>query len=132
MIPVLRLNEDDILGPELLEIRDAVEALCARFPMSYWQERDAAREYPEAFVDALIDAGWLSILIPEEYGGGNLGVRAAATVLEAITRSGGSAAPAHAQMYIMGTLLRHGSDAQKKKWLPLIASGELRLQAFGV
>ncbi|MCI2417872.1 acyl-CoA/acyl-ACP dehydrogenase [Saccharopolyspora sp. K220] len=122
----LELTEDQIA------IRDAVADLCARYPQDYWQRLDASREYPEEFVAALTDAGWLSILIPEEYGGGGLGVVEAALVLETINRSGCASTAAHAQMYTMGTVLRHGSDEQKKRYLPKIASGELRLQAFGV
>jgi len=115
-----------------LAIKKAVEDLCARFPEEYWREQDAKATYPEEFVDALQKAGWLSILIPEQYGGGGLGMVEAALVLETINRSGGTAIPAHAQMYTMGTVLRHGSDEQKQRYLPKIASGELRLQAFGV
>jgi alkylation response protein AidB-like acyl-CoA dehydrogenase len=115
-----------------LAIKKAVEDLCARFPEEYWQEQDAKAAYPEQFVDALQRAGWLSLLIPEEYGGGGLGITEAALVLETINRSGGTAIPAHAQMYTMGTVLRHGSAEQKQRYLPKIASGELRLQAFGV
>jgi acyl-CoA dehydrogenase len=129
---MLRLDEDDLLGPELLAMRDAVEQLCSRFPDEYWHDVDAAGRYPEEFVTALTRGGWLSILIPEEYGGGGMDVRAAAVVLEAVTRNGCFAAAAHAQLYTMGTILRHGSDEQKRHYLPAIASGDLRLQAFGV
>lgn len=115
-----------------LAIKKAVEDLCTRFPEEYWKEKDAKAAYPEEFVGALQQAGWLSILIPEQYGGGGLGMVDAALVLETINRSGGTAIPAHAQMYTMGTVLRHGSDEQKQRYLPKIASGELRLQAFGV
>ena len=114
------------------EIRDAVRKLCARFPGSYWRALDRERAYPTEFVQALTEAGWLSILIPEEYGGAGLGISAACAVLEEIHRSGANGAACHAQMYTMGTLLRHGSAEQKDTWLPRIASGEIRLQAFGV
>jgi acyl-CoA dehydrogenase len=114
------------------DLRRAVRDLCTAFPDSYWRELDAARAYPEAFVKALTDAGYLSALIPEEYGGSGLGVTEASIILEEINRSGGNAGACHAQMYTMGTLLRHGSDAQKRAFLPKIATGELRLQAFGV
>lgn len=120
------------LTEDHLAIKKAVEDLCARFPEEYWQEQDAKAAYPEKFVAALQNAGWLSILIPEQYGGGGLGMVEAALVLETINRSGSTAIPAHAQMYTMGTILRHGSDEQKQRYLPKIASGELRLQAFGV
>ena len=102
------------------------------FPDAYWRELDKTHAYPEAFVKALTEAGWLAMLIPEQYGGSGLGITEAAIVLEEINHSGGNAATAHAQMYIMGTLLRHGSDEQKQRYLPRIATGELRLQAFGV
>ena len=114
------------------EIRDAVAKLCERFPGDYWRALDRERTYPTEFVQALTDAGYLSILVPEEYGGSGLPVSAAAAVLEEIHRAGCNGAACHAQMYTMGTVLRHGSDAQKRRWLPGIASGELRLQAFGV
>jgi acyl-CoA dehydrogenase len=114
------------------DIRDAVRELCLTFPEKYWQLRDANREYPSEFVDALTAAGWLSILIPVEYGGGGQSVGAGCVVLEAINRFGGHAASAHAQMYTMGTVLRHGTEEQKGRYLPEIASGRLRLQAFGV
>jgi len=114
------------------EIRDAVAKLCAGFPGEYWRELDRERRYPTEFVRALTEAGYLSCLIPEEYGGTGLGLTAAAAILEEIQRSGANGAGCHAQMYIMGSLLRNGSDAQKKKYLPKIATGELRLQAFGV
>jgi acyl-CoA dehydrogenase len=117
---------------DLGEIRDAVAKLCATFPMEYWRETDRERRYPTEFVRALTEAGWLSCLIPEEYGGAGLPLTAAAAVLEEIQRSGANGAACHAQMYVMGTLLRHGSPAQKEKYLPKIAKGELRLQAFGV
>jgi len=114
------------------EIRDAVARLCADFPGRYWREHDRARTYPTEFVAALADAGYLSILIPDEYGGAGLGVAAAATVLEEVHKSGCNGAACHAQMYTMGTLLRHGSETQKRAYLPEIAAGKLRLQAFGV
>ena len=114
------------------DIREAVRRLCARFPGTYWQALDRERAYPTEFVNALTGEGWLSILIPEAYGGAGLPLAAAAAVLEEIHRSGGNGAACHAQMYTMGAVLRHGSDAQKQRWLPEIASGELRLQAFAV
>jgi len=114
------------------DIRASVRALCAQFPGSYWRALDRDRAYPEEFVKALSGAGFLAVLIPEEYGGSGLGVAAASAILEEVHKSGGNAAACHAQMYIMGSLLRHGSAEQKKKWLPHIASGTLRLQAFGV
>src|SRR3954463_9582188 len=114
------------------DLRQAVRDLCKAFPDSYWRELDAARAYPDAFVKALTDAGYLAALIPEEYGGSGLGITEAAIILEEINRSGGNAGACHAQMYTMGTLLRHGSDAQKRQFLPQIAGGTLRLQAFGV
>jgi acyl-CoA dehydrogenase len=114
------------------DIRDAVRALCAQYPDSYHREVDARRGYPEAFVDALTKAGWLAALIPQEFGGSGLGLAEASVVMEEINRSGGNAGACHGQMYNMGTLLRHGSAAQKQRWLPKIASGEWRLQSMGV
>ena len=114
------------------EIRAGVRKLCERFGDGYWREVDEKRAYPDAFVRTMTDAGYLSILIPEVYGGSGLGIREATIVLEEINRSGGNAAACHAQMYIMGTLLRHGSEEQKRLYLPKIAAGDLRLQAFGV
>jgi acyl-CoA dehydrogenase len=114
------------------ELKNAVSDLCRTFPDAYWRELDSQRAYPEAFVQALTKAGYLATLIPEEYGGAGLGITEAAIILEAVHRSGGNAAACHAQMYLMGTLLRHGSEAQKQKYLPALARGELRLQAFGV
>ncbi len=114
------------------EIRDAVAQLCSKFDGAYWRELDRQRAYPTAFVKALTEAGWLSILIPEAYGGAGLGISAAAAVLEEIHAAGCNAAACHAQMYTMGTVLRHGNADQKQRYLPKIASGELRLQAFGV
>ena len=113
-------------------IRSAVRGLCAGFGDVYWREVDRKREYPERFVRALTEAGWLGALIPTEYGGAGLGVADAAAIIEEINRSGGNAASAHAQMYTMGTLLKHGSEEQKRRYLPGIAKGEIRLQAFGV
>ena len=113
-------------------IRSAVRSLCAQFPDEYWRELDRSSGYPERFVRALTEAGWLGALIPTEYGGGGLGLMDAALIIEEINASGGNAAVAHAQMYTMGTLLRHGSDDQKRRYLPRLARGELRLQAFGV
>ncbi len=113
-------------------LREGIRALCARYPEGYWQERDRERSYPEAFVRELTEAGYLAALVPEEYGGAGLSMAEACVILEEIHRSGGNGAACHAQMYTMGTLLRHGSDAQKARWLPGIASGELRLQAFAV
>jgi acyl-CoA dehydrogenase len=120
------------LGPDWPEIREAVRTLCADFPGSYWRELEDQDAYPEAFVDRLTRAGWLAALVPEAYGGSGLPLRAAAVVLEEIHAAGCNAGACHAQMYIMGTLLRHGSEAQKQRWLPDIAAGRLRLQAFGV
>ena len=114
------------------EIRDAVEKLCGRFPGEYWRALDRDRIYPTEFVQALTGAGYLSILVPEEYGGSGLPISAAAAVLEEIHRAGCNGAACHAQMYTMGTVLRHGNPEQKQRYLPGIASGELRLQAFGV
>jgi alkylation response protein AidB-like acyl-CoA dehydrogenase len=114
------------------DLRRAVAKLCERFPGAYWRDLDARRAYPRAFVKALTEAGFLGILIPEAYGGGGLGLGAAAAVLEAIHESGGNGAACHAQLYTMGTLLKHGSEAQKARWLPGIAEGSIRLQAFGV
>jgi acyl-CoA dehydrogenase len=114
------------------EIRTAVRALCAGFPGEYWRRLDRQRGYPSEFVAALTKAGFLAALIPEQYGGSGLPLAAAAAIMEEIHASGGNGAACHAQMYTMGTLLRHGSEAQKQLWLPAIAGGELRLQAFGV
>jgi len=122
-VPAIDVNHD---------LRNAVRDLCKAFPDSYWRELDQKRAYPDAFVKALTDAGYLAALIPEEYGGAGLGVTEASIILEEINRSGGNAGACHAQMYTMGTLLRHGSTAQKHAFLPKIATGELRLQAFGV
>jgi hypothetical protein len=119
---------DEVIG----EIRRSVAALCENYPGEYWREKDRDRAYPTEFVQALTDAGFLAVLVPEDYGGSGLPISAAAAVLEEIHKSGCNGGACHAQMYIMGTVLRHGSEDQKKKFLPKIASGELRLQAFGV
>jgi acyl-CoA dehydrogenase len=119
-------------GEDWPEIREGVARNCARFDGPYWRRLERDHAYPGEFVRALTEAGWLAALIPEAYGGAGLPLRAAAVILETIHQSGGSAAACHAQMYTMGTLLRHGSEAQKERWLPQIASGALRLQAFGV
>ncbi len=119
-------------GADLAPIREAVRALCANFPGAYWRGLDRERAYPEEFVAALTKAGFLAALIPEEYGGSGLAMTAAAAIMEEIQASGCNGAACHAQMYTMGTLLRHGSAAQKTRYLPAIARGELRLQAFGV
>jgi len=117
---------------DIKAIRDGIKALCLKFPNEYWRNKDSSRAYPVEFVKMLSDHGYLGCLIPEEFGGSGLKLRAAAVILEEIHRSGGNGAACHAQMYIMGTLLRHGSDEQKKRYLPGIAEGSLRLQAFGV
>ena len=122
---------DFAVPAELNEIREAVRELCAEFPGEYWRALEPDR-YPEEFVKALTEHGWLAVLIPEEYGGAGLGLSAASVILEEINASGGNSGACHAQMYTMGTILRHGSDEQKQRYLPKIASGELRLQAFGV
>jgi len=114
------------------DIRDAVRDLCATFPAEYHRKVDMERGYPEAFVDALTRAGWLAAMIPEEFGGSGLGLTEASVIMEEINRSGGNSGACHGQMYNMGTLLRHGSDAQKQEYLPRIARGELRLQSMGV
>jgi acyl-CoA dehydrogenase len=125
-----------VISIGLTEDRRALQAgvaeICKRYPGEYWRELDARREYPEAFVSELTRAGYLAALIPQEYGGAGLGVADGALILETIHAAGGNAAACHAQMYIMGTVLRHGSEAQKRQYLPRIATGELRLQAFGV
>src|ERR687886_635055 len=114
------------------DLRRRVREVCAEFPDGYWRELDAKREYPEVFVRAMTESGYLGALIPREYGGLGLSMTETSIILEEINRSGGNAQPAHAQVYTMGTLLRHGSEEQKKEYLPRIASGEIRLQAFGV
>jgi acyl-CoA dehydrogenase len=125
-------QQHGVAGDPHAEIRAEVRKLCARFPGEYWRDLDRDRAYPTAFVQALTEAGYLGALIPEEYGGAGLPLSAAAAILEEIHHAGSNAAACHAQMYIMGTILRHGSPDQKKKYLPKIATGELRLQAFGV
>ena len=126
------IADTEPLRGDLKDIKEAVAQLCEKFPVAYWQAKDSALEYPEEFVDALTEAGWLSVLIPEEYGGGGMGISAASVILETINRSGGSAFAAHAQMYTMGTVLRHGSEQMKERYLPQIAAGKLRLQSFGI
>jgi acyl-CoA dehydrogenase len=120
------------LTQEQVQIREEIRKVCKEFPDAYWREIDRKRDYPEAFVRKLSELGWLAALIPEEYGGTGLGITEASIILEEINYSGGVATACHAQMYTMGTLLRHGNDEQKRRYLPKIASGELRLQAFGV
>jgi acyl-CoA dehydrogenase len=117
---------------DIAQLRCAVRELCSRFPDEYWREVDQKRDYPQAFVNALTKAGYLAALIPEEYSGSGLGVTEASVIVEEINRAGGHSSVCHAQMYTMGTLLRHGSEEQKRRYLPPIASGELRLQAFAV
>src|SRR4029453_2401507 len=114
------------------DLRRGVSDVCASFPNEYWRGLGAGRPYPKEFVRAMTEAGYLGALIPEEYGGMGLDLSAACAILEEVNRSGANAGPAHAQMYTMGTLLRHGSEKQKKAYLPKVATGELRLQAFGV
>ena len=128
-------SEDTAIDPSIdphEAIRDGVRALCAQFPPEYFRRLDHERAYPEAFVDALTRAGWLAALIPQEYGGAGLGLAEASVIMEEINRSGANAGACHGQMYNMGTLLRHGSDAQKRQYLPAIARGELRLQSMAV
>ena len=120
------------LTDEQRALRDGVNDICKRYPGEYWRDLDTRREYPEKFVNELTQAGYLAALIPQEYGGAGLGIAEGALILETIHAAGGNAAACHAQMYIMGTLLRHGSADQKRAYLPKIATGELRLQAFGV
>lgn len=129
------MNQDPVsldLGEDYPELRDSIRRICARYPLDYWARLDEESGYPTEFVAELTEGGFLAALIPEEYGGAGLPLRAAAVVLEEINASGCQASPAHAQMYIMGTLLRHGTEEQKRKYLPEIAAGTLRLQAFGV
>ena len=126
------MKEINPRASEHLEYRQAVRELCSQFDSKYWMKVEEASAYPEEFVKALTAAGWLAALIPVEYGGGGLGVTEASVILEEINRSGANSGACHAQMYIMGTLLRHGSEAQKQRYLPRIASGELRLQSFAV
>jgi len=123
---------DFSLNQDQTDIKSAVAELCTHYPDLYWRELDKTHSYPDTFVKALTEAGWLAVLIPPEYDGAGLGITEAAIVLEEINHAGGNAATAHAQMYTMGTVLRYGNDQQKKKYLPAIAGGELRLQAFGV
>jgi acyl-CoA dehydrogenase len=125
-------NTNTMENTEHEMIRKSVRTLCERFPEEYWRELDERDAYPTAFVQALTEEGWLSVLIPEEYGGAGLGMKEAGIILEEINRSGGNAGACHAQMYTMGALLRHGNEDQKQRFLPKIASGELRLQAFGI
>ncbi len=120
------------IGEDYPDVRAAVRAICAKFPDKYWQEKDAAEAYPTEFINALTEAGFLAALIPETYGGAGLPLRAAAVIMEEVCAAGCHAAAGHAQMYTMGTVLRHGSDEQKRKYLPQIAAGKLRLQAFGI
>lgn len=120
------------LTTEQIQIREEIRKVCKDFPDAYWREIDAKKAYPETFVQKLSQLGWLAALIPEEYGGTGLGITEASIILEEINHSGGVATACHAQMYTMGTLLRHGSEEQKQRYLPKIATGELRLQAFGV
>ena len=123
---------DHLTDHRYQDIRDAVRALCAEFPDAYHREVDSRRAYPEAFVDALTKAGWMAALIPQDYGGSGLGLAEASVIMEEINRAGGNSGACHGQMYNMGTLLRHGSAAQKQRYLPQIASGALRLQSMGV
>src|SRR6266568_6500572 len=120
------------LTEEQRALRAGVMEICKRYPGEYWRDLDSRREYPDKFVTELTEAGYLAALIPQEFGGAGLGIREGGLILETINYSGGNAGACHAQMYIMGTVLRHGSEAQKRQYLPKIASGELRLQAFGV
>ncbi len=126
------MDVDQGIRDDHSEIREEVRKLCARFPGEYWRKLDEVRAYPTEFVNALTENGYLSVLIPEEYGGSGLGISAAAAILETVQAEGCNGGACHAQMYTMGTILRHGSDEQKQRYLPKIASGELRLQAFGV
>ncbi|MBC7621400.1 MAG: acyl-CoA/acyl-ACP dehydrogenase, partial [Candidatus Saccharibacteria bacterium] len=117
---------------EFADLRDGVRAVVSQFDSRYWQEMDDARAFPEAFVNALTNAGWLSALIPEEYGGSNLSLTEASVVMEEINRAGGNSGACHGQMYVMGCIVRHGSDKQKQDLLPRIASGEIRMQSMAV
>ncbi len=123
LLPLTETHED---------LRRGVREVCSRFPNEYWRGLDAARRYPEEFVAAMTEAGYLGALIPEEYGGMGLDLSAGCVILEEVNRSGANAGPAHAQMYTMGTLLRYGSEEQKREYLPKVARGDLRLQAFAV
>src|SRR5215470_6011258 len=120
------------LTDEQRALKAGVAEICKRYPGEYWRQLDQERAYPEAFVSELTRAGYLGALVPHEYGGAGLGILEGALILETINAGGGNGAACHAQMYIMGTVLRHGSEAQKRRYLPKIATGELRLQAFGV
>jgi alkylation response protein AidB-like acyl-CoA dehydrogenase len=135
-MPMRRTQPEGVIGATDTisdeELRSGVRELCARYPDEYWRRIDGEEAYPQEFVEALTEAGWLAALIPAEYGGAGLGISQAAVIMEEINRSGANGGACHAQMYIMGTVLRHGSDEQKQAWLPRIASGDLRLQAFGV
>src|SRR5215203_1927707 len=131
-LPTPRTNVARMLMEAYEDLRRGVRDVCAGFPNEYWRDLDAARRYPEEFVRAMTEAGYLGALIPGEYGGMGLDLSAACAILEEVNRSGANAGPAHAQMYTMGTLLRHGSEEQKEAYLPKVATGELRLQAFGV
>ena len=122
------LNENE----EIIQIRESIGRLCQDFPAEYWRALDRESAYPSDFVKALSDAGYLSVLIPEEYGGSGMALSGAVAILEEIQRQGGNGAACHAQIYMMGAVLRHGNAEQKQRYLPKIASGELRLQAFGV
>jgi acyl-CoA dehydrogenase len=126
------MTEVGTVGEEQAAIREAIRKLCAEFPDAYWRDLDGHNAYPQDFVDKLTESGYLAALIPEQYGGSGLGITEGSIILEEINRSGGNSAACHAQMYTMGALLRHGSEEQKHSYLPRIASGELRLQAFGV
>src|SRR5262245_62691292 len=128
--PIMAKTAPD--ADNLAQIRESVRALCAKFPGEYWRRLDRERSYPTEFVAGATEPGFLAALIPERHGGSGLGMLDAAAIMEEIHASGGNGAACHAQMYTMGTLLRHGSDAQKERWLPAIARGDLRLQAFGV
>ena len=123
---------DFTLTEDQTQLREEIRKVCQDFSDPYWREVDAKGEYPEAFVRKLTELGWLAALIPEEYGGIGLGITEASIILEEINRWGGNATACHAQMYTMGTVLRHGSEEQKRRYLPGVASGEIRLQAFGV
>ena len=123
---------DFTLSESQERLRAAVRALCRDFPDAYWREADRTHAYPETFVRAMTTAGWLGVLIPVQYGGLGLGIADAAAILEEVQHSGGNASAAHAQMYVMGALLKHGSESQKQRYLPAVASGELRLQAFAI
>src|ERR1035437_9417363 len=126
------MNDSTKNSGDFHEYREPVRALCGKFDSRYWQDVEATSGYPEEFVKALTDAGWLAALIPAEFGGGGLGITEASVILDEVNRSGANSGACHAQLYIMGTLLRHGSAEQKQRYLPKIASGALRLQSFAV